>query len=67
VFICPLNIVTLPEIRRLLPYFFDYVYHGTWPNGSRYKASRLLVEAFDLLLSVKLQEDKKGKEDVEQI
>jgi hypothetical protein len=49
---CPRSIVIQPFIKRIIPYFFDYVKSGCnrFPCGSRYNAPKILIEAFDEVL-----------------
>lgn len=53
IYTCPRNILSDACLLRILPYFYDYVYQGwNYPCGSRYETPKLLIQAFDILLTV---------------
>jgi hypothetical protein len=59
---CPRNILNDPATNRILPYFYDYISKGlNYPCGNRYNSPMILIQAFDVLLSVYDDERKKAK------
>jgi hypothetical protein len=62
IYTCPRNILADPATNRILPYFYDYITKGlNYPSGSRYDSPKVLIQAFDVLLSVYDDERKKVK------